>query len=213
MGNFEGSNRSSRSCISTEKDDAGQPRKIESRSPDGGSKSGFVIRSCRKFTCPQDRPGISVRHGEARQPKADLAPLLKMRRATKIYQQYAGPADRTDIPHVRMPVRQSNLGFREDVRPPQLADSLICPRLTSRLTGRLDQNADRKQNDRAPDRRDTKREHREFVCIQCSSAESHSAISHHWLPSAAPWRPPNLAGAMQQSNGTDGVGRCNAAIR
>src|ERR1700692_4840873 len=92
MGNFEGSNRSSRSCISTEKDDADQPRKIESRSPDGASKSGFVIRSCRKFTCPQDRPGISVRHGEARQPKADLAPLLKMRRATKIYQQYAGPA-------------------------------------------------------------------------------------------------------------------------
>ena len=66
-------------------------------------------------------------HGEARQPKADLAPLLKMRRATKIYQQYAGPTDRTDIPHVRMPVRQSNLGFREDVRPPQLAASFIRP--------------------------------------------------------------------------------------
>jgi hypothetical protein len=104
-----------------------QGSEIESRSPGGASKSGFVIRSCRKFTCPQDRPEISVRHGEARQPKADLAPLLKMRRATKIYQQYAGPTDRTDIPHVRMPVRQSNLGFREDVRPPQLAASFIRP--------------------------------------------------------------------------------------
>jgi hypothetical protein len=136
MGNFEGSNRSSRSCISTEKDDADQPRKIESRSPDGASKSGFVIRSCRKFTCPQDRPGISVRHGEARQPKADLAPLLKMRRATKIYQQYAGPADRTDIPHVRMPVRQSNMGFREDVRPPQLAAPFLRPAHQTNRSGR-----------------------------------------------------------------------------
>jgi hypothetical protein len=33
MGNFEGSNRSSRSCISTEKDDADQPRRIDKHGP------------------------------------------------------------------------------------------------------------------------------------------------------------------------------------
>jgi hypothetical protein len=33
MGNFEGSNRSSRSCISTEKDDADQPRGINKHGP------------------------------------------------------------------------------------------------------------------------------------------------------------------------------------
>src|ERR1700694_5315068 len=33
MGNFEGSNRRSRSCISTEKDDADQPRRIDKHGP------------------------------------------------------------------------------------------------------------------------------------------------------------------------------------
>ena len=53
------------------------------------------------LTCPQTLLGISVGH-EKTSATADLSPLPKMRRATKIYDEHAGPADRTDISHVRM---------------------------------------------------------------------------------------------------------------
>jgi hypothetical protein len=43
----------------------------------------------------------SVRH-EKTSATVDLSPLPKMWRATKIYDEHAGPADRTDISHVRM---------------------------------------------------------------------------------------------------------------
>jgi len=50
-------------------------------------------------------PTDSSRHfcgDEKTSATADLSPLPKMRRATKIYDEHAGPADRTDISHVRM---------------------------------------------------------------------------------------------------------------
>src|ERR1700730_18191238 len=50
-------------------------------------------------------PTDSFRHfcgNEKTSATADLSPLPKMRRATKIYDEHAGPADRTDISHVRM---------------------------------------------------------------------------------------------------------------
>ena len=39
-----------------------------------------------------------------------------MRRATEVHHEHVGPADRADIPYVRMPVRQQKLGIREAVR-------------------------------------------------------------------------------------------------
>jgi hypothetical protein len=49
---------------------------------------------------------FSAPHGKSRSPKLDLPTLLKMRRAALFYQEHAGPADRADISHVRMHVRQ-----------------------------------------------------------------------------------------------------------
>ena len=57
--------------------------------------------------------------------KTDLPTLLKMRRATKSYHEYARPSDRADISQVRMPVRQLDLDFREGFR--RLSLSAICP--------------------------------------------------------------------------------------
>jgi hypothetical protein len=49
---------------------------------------------------------FSAPHGKSRSPKPDLPTLLEMRRAALFYQEHAGPADRADISHVRMHVRQ-----------------------------------------------------------------------------------------------------------
>jgi hypothetical protein len=58
---------------------------------------------------------FSAPHGKSRSPKTDLPTLLKMRRTARVYQERAGPADRADISHVRIHVRQQNLDFRENV--------------------------------------------------------------------------------------------------
>jgi hypothetical protein len=71
------------------------------------------------FNLPIRPPGHSVRHGKTRSPKADLTTLLKMRRATPVHHEHAGPSDRANVSHVRLPVRQQKLDFREGVRPPQ----------------------------------------------------------------------------------------------
>jgi hypothetical protein len=49
----------------------------------------------------------------SRSPQTDLSPLLKMRRATQTCHEHAGLSDRANVSHVRMPVRQQNLDFRE----------------------------------------------------------------------------------------------------
>src|SRR5260370_42150971 len=65
------------------------------------------------FNLPMGPSGHSVRHGKTRSPKADLTTLLKMRRATQVHHEYAGLADRANVSHVRLSVRQQNLDFRE----------------------------------------------------------------------------------------------------
>ena len=71
------------------------------------------------FNLPIAPSGHSVRHGKTRSPKTDLTTLLKMRRATQVHHEHARPSDRANVSHVRLPVRQQNLDFREGVRPPQ----------------------------------------------------------------------------------------------
>ena len=71
------------------------------------------------FNLPRGPSGHSVRHGKTRSPKADLTTLLKMRRATQVHHEHARLSDRANVSHVRLPVRQQNLDFREGVRPPQ----------------------------------------------------------------------------------------------
>jgi hypothetical protein len=55
--------------------------------------------------------GWGVIDGKTSSAETDFTTLLKMRRATQVHHEHAGPADRAHIPHVRMPVRQQNLGF------------------------------------------------------------------------------------------------------
>src|SRR3984893_633899 len=85
MGIFEGTNRSSRCHWH-------QPRKRRCSDTDD-----------HLLTCQQGFLGISAPHGKADSlATADLPTVLKMRRATKIYHQYARPSDRTDISQVRI---------------------------------------------------------------------------------------------------------------
>jgi hypothetical protein len=56
-----------------------------------------------------------VRHGKARSPQADVATVLKMWRATQVYHEHDGTFEGPNISHVRMPVRQQDLDFREDL--------------------------------------------------------------------------------------------------
>jgi hypothetical protein len=63
----------------------------------------------------------SVRHGKTRPAEAEFTVLLKMRGATQVHNEYARPSDGANVSHVRLPVRQQNLDFREGCgvgRPP-----------------------------------------------------------------------------------------------
>jgi hypothetical protein len=73
------------------------------------------------FNLPAVSSRHSVPHGKTRRAEIDLAALLKMRGATQVHNEYARPSDRANVSHVRLPVRQQNLDFREGCgvgRPP-----------------------------------------------------------------------------------------------
>ena len=46
-------------------------------------------------------------------PETDFTALLNMWGATQVHNEHARPADRANVSHVRLPVRQQNLAFRE----------------------------------------------------------------------------------------------------
>jgi hypothetical protein len=119
MGNFGGSNRSSRWHWH-------QPRKGRCSDTDD-----------HLLTCQQGFLGIFCAAWKSEIAKKPTSPrCFKIRRVTKIYHQYARPADRADISNVRMPVRHQNLDIRENVRPPRSG----CPRgpvVPSNLAGAM----------------------------------------------------------------------------
>ena len=73
------------------------------------------------FNLPAGFSRHSVRHGKTRPAEAEFTVLLKMRGATQVHNEYARPSDGANVSHVRLPVRQQNLDFREGCgvgRPP-----------------------------------------------------------------------------------------------
>src|ERR1700730_10206638 len=65
------------------------------------------------FNLPTGSSRHSVPHGKTRPAETDFTALLNMRRATQVHNEHARPADRANVSHVRLPVRQQNLAFRE----------------------------------------------------------------------------------------------------
>jgi hypothetical protein len=73
------------------------------------------------FNLPAGFSRHSFRHGKTRPAEAEFTVLLKMRGATQVHNEYARPSDGANVSHVRLPVRQQNLDFREGCgvgRPP-----------------------------------------------------------------------------------------------
>jgi hypothetical protein len=65
------------------------------------------------FNLPTGSSRHSVPHGKTRPAETDFTALLDMRGAAQIHNEHARPADRANVSHVRLPVRQQNLDFRE----------------------------------------------------------------------------------------------------
>src|SRR5450755_4272643 len=73
------------------------------------------------FNLPAGFSRHSFRHGKTRPAEAEFTVLLKMRGATQVHNEYARPSNGANVSHVRLPVRQQNLDFREGCgvgRPP-----------------------------------------------------------------------------------------------
>src|ERR1700730_2634793 len=65
------------------------------------------------FSLPIGTSRHSVPHGKTRPAETDFPALLNMRGASEVHNEHARPADRANVSHVRLPVRQQNVDFRE----------------------------------------------------------------------------------------------------
>jgi hypothetical protein len=104
------------------------------------------------FNLPTGFSRHSVPHEKTRPAETDFTALPEMRRAAEVHNEHARPSDRANVSHVRLPVRQQNLDFREGcgVGRPRVS-RIFCIGCGSGLNGANDPAADRGSTDPGSD--------------------------------------------------------------